>query len=248
MEEAIGHKRGLSEGEKEKVVNDFLPFIKYTAYRLAWRLPPSLGVEDLISVGIVGLLDALTRYKESEGRVNTFVEYRIRGAMLDELRSSDWIPASMKKKISAVKNAYLEIEKELGRLPEAEEVAERLKMSVGDYYKILQTANAQVTVRFGDFSDESGDNSLDVAEIISDTSSRSPFELCEDNKNKEILARLISELPEKEKTLLSLYYWEELTMKEIAEVLSLTEGRVSQLHNQALLRLKAKMETMEKTN
>lgn len=239
----IGYAERLSEADKERIIGDFLPFIKYTAYRMNWRLPPQLTVEDLISVGIMGLLDALGRYKDNGVKLNTFVEYRIRGAMLDELRAHDWIPKSMKKKIDTVKAAHVSLEKELGRAPDGEEVAGRLEISLDEYYRILQNANVQVSVRFEDFGERMGeDNGVDVTECIPDTSSKTPLEIYEDNTKKEALAHYISELPEKEKMVLSLYYWEEMTMKEIGKVLNLTEGRVSQLHNQALMKLKAKVD------
>ncbi|HET6514307.1 MAG TPA: FliA/WhiG family RNA polymerase sigma factor [Thermodesulfovibrionales bacterium] len=239
----VATKERLKEEEKERIINDFLPFIKYTAYRLTWRLPPQLTVQDLISVGVMGLLDALGRYKDNGVKLSTFAEYRIRGAMLDELRAHDWIPKNVKKKIDSVKSAYLTLERELGRSPEGEEVAERLEIPLNEYYRILQSANVKVSVRFEDFGDRANDeNGLDVIECISDPDAKTPLEICEENRKKEALARVISELPEKEQIILSLYYWEEMTMKEIGNVMNLTEGRVSQIHNQALMRLKAKVD------
>jgi len=238
----IQNRKEFSEEEKERIVKDFLPFIKYTAYRLAWRLPPQLTVEDLMSVGIVGLLDALSRYREEEGKINTFVEYRIKGAMLDELRAQDWIPKSMKKKIATVEKAYLELEGEIGRLPEPDEVAERLNITLDEYYKILQGAHSGITLRFEEFRrNMAAESGIDLEESIPDPNAKTPLEICEDNRKKELLADLIDKLPEKEKIILSLYYWEEMTMKEIGKVLNLTEGRICQLHNQALIRLKAKL-------
>src|SRR3990170_4718124 len=235
----IQDKREFSEEEKEQIIKDSLPFIKYTAYRLAWRLPPQLTVEDLMSVGIMGLLDALSRYREDKGKINTFLEYRIKGAMLDELRAHDWISKSMKKKIASVEKAFLELEREKGRLPEAEEIAEKLNMSLDEYYKILQGAHSGIMLRFEEFNRKMGsESSFDLEESIPDPNMKTPLELYEDNKKKELLADLIDKLPEKEKVILSLYYWEEMTMKEIGKVLNLTEGRICQLHNQALSRLK----------
>jgi RNA polymerase sigma factor for flagellar operon FliA len=233
-------QREFSEEEKEQIIKDSLPFIKYTAYRLAWRLAPQLTVEDLMSVGVVGLLDALSRYREDKGKINTFIEYRIKGAMLDELRAHDWISKSMKKKIASVEKAYLELEREKGRLPEAEEIAEKLNITLDEYYKILQGAHTGIMLRFEEFRGKIGsESSSDLEESIPDPNMKTPLEIYEDNKKKELLADLIDKLPEKEKAILSLYYWEEMTMKEIGKVLNLTEGRICQLHNQALIRLRA---------
>jgi RNA polymerase sigma factor for flagellar operon FliA len=238
------YKAELSEQEKEKIIKDSLPFIKYTAYRLAQRLPPQLSLEDLISVGIMGLLDALQRYTEGRVKLKTFAEYRIKGAMLDELRSHDWVPRSLKTKISRIKKAHHQLEKELGRMPEEDEVAKRLEITLDEYYATLQSANNAVVFSFEGFRDrmyEEGD--MDVTECIPDPDTKDPLELLEESSTRDALALLIERLPEKEKLILSLYYWEELTMKEIGRVMTLTEGRVCQLHSQALIRLKAQMST-----
>jgi RNA polymerase sigma factor for flagellar operon FliA len=236
------YKAETSEAEKEKIINDSLPFIKYTAYRLAHRLPPQLSVNDLISVGIVGLLDALQRYTEGRVKLNTFVEYRIKGAMLDELRSHDWVPRSLKTKIGQIKKAHRELEQSLGRVPTEEEIAERLGITLDEYYRTVQNASNAVVFSFEDFRDRMYEESdMDVTECITDPSTKTPLELLEESSSREALAHLIERLPEKEKLILSLYYWEELTMKEIGKVLHLTEGRVCQLHNQALIRLKAQI-------
>ena len=233
----------LSEEEKEKIITDSLPFIKYTAYRLSKRLPPHISVEDLISVGVTGLLDALQRYTEGRVKLSTFVEYRIKGAMLDELRAHDWVPRSVKDKITQVKKAHAALLQTLGRLPEDEEVAAHLGISLDEYFKILQNADSAVVFRFEDFNERFPDEGgMDVTECIPDPSAKTPLQIFEDNDIRELLTRTIDSLPEKEKLVLSLYYYEELTMKEIGKVMSLTEGRICQLHNQAIIRLKAQIE------
>jgi RNA polymerase sigma factor for flagellar operon FliA len=232
-----------SEEQKVKIINDSLPFIKYTAYRLGQRLPPQLSMNDLVSIGIMGLLDALQRYAEGRVKIKTFVEYRIKGAMLDELRSHDGVSRSLKTKISQIKNAHRKLEKELGRLPDEEEVAKSLNITLDNYYRTLQTASSAAVLSFEDFKGKmKEENEMDVMECIPDPAMKTPLELMEENSTKEALAQLINDLPEKEKLILSLYYWEELTMKEIGKVMNLTEGRVCQLHSQALIRLKARME------
>ncbi len=236
------YKTELTEQEKERIICDSLPFIKYTAYRLAHRLPPQLAVNDLISVGIVGLLDALQRYTEGRVKLNTFVEYRIRGAMLDELRSHDWMPRSLKTKIGQIRKAHRELEQDLGRMPHEEEIAARLEITLEEYYRTVQSASNAVVFSFEDFRDKITEESdMDVTECIPDRDAKTPLELLEENSSKEALAHLIERLPHKEKIILSLYYWDELTMKEIGKVLGLTEGRVCQLHNQAMIRLKSLM-------
>ncbi len=239
----LGYKTEISEQEKEQIIKDFLPFIKYTAYRLGKRLPPQLTINDLINSGIVGLLDSLQRYEEGRVKLSTFVEHRIRGAMLDELRSQDWVPRSVKSKISTIKKAHQKLEQELGRSPYDDEIAAHLGISLDDYYKITQDAHAAVMLNFEDFNSAMfDDHEMHAAERIADPAARTPFEVYEDSAIKEALAQHIEGLPEKEKLVLSMYYWNELTMKEIGKVMKLTEGRVCQLHNQALIRIKSKME------
>jgi len=233
----------LTESEKEKIINDSLPYIKYTAYRLARRLPPQLSVEDLISVGVTGLLDALQRYTAGRVKISTFVEYRIKGAMLDELRAHDWVPRSMKDKITKVRKAHARLEQELGRMPADDEIARVLGIGLDEYHKIVQNADNAIVFRFEDFGERSPDGGdLDVTESISDPSGKTPLQLCEDRDVKEVLARHIESLPEKEKLVLSLYYWDELTMKEVGKVMNITEGRVCQIHNQAVIRLKSQLQ------
>lgn len=232
----------LTDEEKERIVKDLLPYIKYTAYRLSWRLPPQLTVDDLVSVGVVGLLDALSRYKNNGTPLRPFVEFRIKGAMLDEIRAQYNASRSMRKKMKAIKETHNELERELGRLPEDEEIAENLHLSLNEYYSILQRANSRITLHFGDFTDSGqSDDNLDITECIPDRNAPTPLEVYESKNLKERMAELIQGLPEKERLVLSLYYWEELTMKEIGKVLEITEGRVCQIHNQALMRLRAKM-------
>lgn len=234
-------KGEMSEQEKERIINDSLPFIKYTAYRLAQRIPPQLSVSDLISVGITGLLDALQRYTEGRVKLNTFVEYRIKGAILDELRTHDWVPRSIKTKIGQIRKAHRELEKYLGRIPNEEEIARRLSISLDEYYRTIQNASNAV-FSFEDFRDRMhAESDMDVTECIPDPDMKTPLELLEQNSAMEELAGVIEQLPDRERLILSLYYWEELTLKEIGKILGLTEGRICQLHNQALVRLKALM-------
>ncbi len=184
-----------SEQKKEKIINETLPFIKYTAYRLAHRLTPQSSVHDLISVGIMGLLDALQRYTEGRVKINTFVEYRIRGAMLDELRSQDWVPRSLKTKIGQIKKANSELEQKLGRMPNEEEIAEKLGISLDEYYRTVQRANNSVVYSFEDFRDRMHEESgMDVMECIPDRDMKTPLELLEENSKKEALAQVIETL------------------------------------------------------
>jgi len=245
MSTATGYKQEMTDEQKERIIADTLPFIKYTAYRLAHRLPPQLSTDDLVSAGIVGLLDALQRYEEGRVKVNTFVEHRIRGAMLDEIRAQDWVPRSVKKKIATIKNQHRLLEQELGRPPRDEEIAEALDLPLEEYYGLVQDAHNAVCFSIEELNLREREEDRDMYECIADRDAPSQLDVLERSNTVEELGRNIEGLPEKEKIVLSLYYWEELTMKEIGKVLGLTEGRVCQLHSQALIRLKAKMDAAD---
>ncbi len=229
--------------ERERIIHEFMPYIKYTARRLGWRLPPGLSEEDLASAGIMGLLDALTKFRSGEVKLKTYAEYRIRGAMLDELRAADNLPRSARDRVNALKCAHSRLEQKLGREPGDDEVAEALGVSIDEYHRTLLENGNGMTLRFADFDARGdGDGEQNFLETVPDPSASDPLTLLECENRRQVLARVIEALPEKEKLVLSLYYWDELTMKEIGMVLGLTEGRVCQLHSQAIVRCKARLE------
>ncbi|MFA6149073.1 MAG: FliA/WhiG family RNA polymerase sigma factor [bacterium] len=239
-----GRSAALAEADMtEQVVLEFLPFIRYTARRLSWRLPPAILEEDLVSVGVVGLLDALTRFREGTVKLKTYAEHRIKGAMLDELRTADILPRGVRDRVNAMKSAHGMLERKLGRLPEDFEVAGALGVSLDEYHKTLRESGAALQIRFEDFGarkDEGGFG--DLLQNLPDTDGKDPLTLAERGNLREHLAKVVAELPERERLILSLYYRDELTMKEIGKTLGLTEGRVCQIHGQALLRCKARFE------
>ncbi|HMK65078.1 MAG TPA: FliA/WhiG family RNA polymerase sigma factor [Thermodesulfobacteriota bacterium] len=236
-----GYNVKISSQEREDIIKEFLPMVRYTAYRLSWRLPPQISVDDLISVGLNGLIEALDRFEKGKVKLKTYAQYRIKGAMLDELRAVEWIPRSRKKKINSLREVHQKLEKELKRMPEDEEVAAALNISLDEYYQILDESKVGTTFKFEDFETMSEKQDINLMDNIEDPNGKNPLNLLVEMDQKKMMARVIDELPEKEKTVLSLYYWEELTMKEVGAVLGLTESRVCQLHNQALLRLKSKL-------
>lgn len=229
---------------KEQLVRDFLPFLRFTARRLGWRLPPGMSEDDLISAGVVGLLDALQRFQPGTVKLKTYAEHRIRGAMLDELRAADTLPRNVRDRVNAMKSAHTMLEHRLGRLPEDFEVAEAIGATLEEYHKTLRESGAALHLRFEDFNGRGGDDGTDgMLENLPDAEGKDPLSQLEKSSMQDLLAEVIREIPEKERVVLSLYYWDELTMKEIGKVLGLTEGRVSQLHGQALLRCKSRFAT-----
>ena len=238
------HARAAAVGnddERERIIREFMPYIKYTARRLGWRLPPGLSEDDLVSTGVMGLLEALRKFRVGQVKLKTYAEYRIKGAMLDELRSADNLPRSVRSRVNALKSAHRSLEQKLGREPEDGEVATALGISIDEYHRTLLENGSGLTLRFGDFEGrDDGDESF--IESVPDPAGKDPMALLESKNRRRILAAVIDELPEKEKLVLSLYYRDELTMKEIGKVLGLTEGRVCQIHSRAILRCKVRMD------
>tara|TARA_B110000196_G_scaffold54425_1_gene45055 strand:+ start:14 stop:694 length:681 start_codon:yes stop_codon:yes gene_type:complete len=220
--------------------------IKYVANRIAMRLPPHIEVDDLISVGVLGLMDAITKYDSSRGaKFKTYAEFRVRGAILDELRSLDWVPRSIRQKASAVEKVVRSLESKLRRLPEDEEVAKEMDMSLDQFYRTLDETKSVPVFSLEDLgiAKESGEQQslLDCIAGKADADPQTQIRLIE---LKEIIAKAIDTLPEKERLMVSLYYYEELTMKEIGAVLDITESRVSQIHSKAVLHLRTKLKAI----
>lgn len=219
------------------LVEEHVSLVKRIAYHLVSRLPPSVQVEDLIQAGMIGLLEAAKNYNPSQGAsFETYAGIRVRGAMLDEIRRSDWTPRSVHRKVRQVANTVREIENEVGRDARDNEVAEAMGISLEDYHKILQDA---VGCRVFSFDDPSvlGD---DHEQLLPSPQS-GPLEFLQHEDFKSALADSISGLPERERLVMSLYYDDEMNLREIGEILGVSESRVCQIHGQALIRLRSRM-------
>jgi len=218
----------------EKWVTEFAPLIRFLAHRLAFRLPPYLDVDDLIHAGVIGLMDAVQKYNPlKEVQFKTYAEFRIRGAMLDEIRSLDWVPRSVHEKVHIFQKTYDQLARDLGRPPEESELAHALSMTAEEYEKFLWQAKGVSMIRLEDLG-ITEDAPFDTI----DPQAEDPFSLLLAQDTIQALTEAIGHLPEKERRVVSLYYVEELTMKEIGKALQITESRVCQLHTQAILRLK----------
>ena len=227
---------------RDKLIQEYGSKIKYMAYRLSYRLQPDIGIDDLISAGIIGLMDAMDKYDPGkETLFKTYAEFRIRGAMLDEIRAMDWIPRSVKEKASLLYRTVAQLEKRLGRSPTEEEMAGELKMNMTEYQEFLAQSRASAMISIEDLGFNQ-DNDRDIFECIGEPEKRDPLTLLLSKDTRNILARAIENLPEKERKVVSMYYYNELTMKEIGKILEVTESRISQLHTQAMFRLKGKLQ------
>ena len=236
----------ITQENREAVIMEYAPMIKYVASRIALRLPPHIEVDDLISVGVLGLMDAIGKYDPNRGaKFKTYAEFRVRGAILDELRSMDWVPRSVRQKATSVDAVVQKLQAKLGRPPSDEEVAKEMGVSLDEFFRTLnQTQNIPIlSLEDLGIAKESGEQKslLDCLAGKSDADPQTQLRL---NELKEIIAKAIDTLPEKERLMISLYYYEELTMKEIGEILSITESRVSQIHSKAVFRLRTKLKSL----
>jgi RNA polymerase sigma factor for flagellar operon FliA len=225
--------------DKNQLVERHAPLVKRIAHHLIARLPASVLVDDLIQAGMIGLLEAAKNFDGSKGAsFETFAGIRIRGSMLDEIRKGDWTPRSVHKNSRAITQAISQVEKATGRDARDIDVAERLQVSVREYHQMLNEVNAGKLVGIEDLG-----VSEDVLTTDATKGENSPFENMVQGSFQKALARAITTLPEREAIVLSLYYDEELNLREIGEVLEVSESRVSQIHSQAMLKLKSKMQS-----
>lgn len=235
----MGVHNYYKEQQREERIVSNLGLVKFQALRLYARVPSSVDLNDLMSYGVMGLMDAVDKFDEKRGvKFKTYAELRIRGSILDGLRELDWVPRSLRKRQRELEAAFHKLENTLGRSAKDEEVAAELELEMDDYYVLLNKLKG-VTLGAMDSSDpESEDSPL---YYLADKDDNLPSVTVEKKQVKELLVKAIDQLPDKEKLVLSLYYFEGLTMKEVGKVLEITESRVSQLHSKAVLRLRGKI-------
>ena len=229
---------------REQLILEYAPLIKYIAQKIAARLPANIELDDLISSGVIGLMDAIDKYDASrDNKFKTYAEFRIRGAILDELRAQDWVPRSVREKAKQLERCYVKIEQQKGRQATDEEICEELNISQEEYHEMLNQVRTVSLLSFDDISSFSKADKRSVHGYGNENSLRAPTPFNEINVAglKRLISDSIRDLPEKQRLVLSLYYYEDLNLKEIGRVLDVTESRVSQLHTQAILRLKAKL-------
>jgi len=217
--------------------------VKYIAARIAGRLPSHVEVDDLINAGILGLIDAIDKYDPTRKiKFKTYAEFRIRGAIIDELRSLDWVPRSTRQKASRLERAYAEVEQRLGRAANDVEVAEHMGISVEDLTQMLCEARGVSVISIDELRGDADDNfERNLLEYLADPETIQPDVKLNLDQIYQIVADAIDNLPEKERLVISLYYYDELTMKEIGEIMDITESRVSQIHTKAVIRLRSKL-------
>ncbi|MBW2609907.1 MAG: FliA/WhiG family RNA polymerase sigma factor [Deltaproteobacteria bacterium] len=226
--------------ERERLISQYAPLVKTITGRLAIKLPQHISQDDLASAGIIGLLDAIDKFDVEKGvEFRSYAEFRIRGAMIDELRSMDWVPRSVRRNAKRLEVAYNAIENRKMRPARDEEVAEELGIDMDAFYQLLEAARGISIINEYEIvnkTSKSEGNGLSQSALFSAGST--PMDSLDITEIKDIIAKAIDKLPKNERTIMALYYYEELTMKEIGKIMGYTESRVSQLHTKALIRLR----------
>ncbi|GAB3459678.1 RNA polymerase sigma factor FliA [Massilia terrae] len=226
------------KADRDHLLEQHMPLVKRLAHHMKAKLPPSVEVDDLVQAGMMGLLDAINRYEETHGaQFETYAVLRIRGAMLDELRNSDWMPRSTRQSMRKVETAMNALQQKLGRPPTESEVAKSLKISLGEYQDLLSDGSGHQLIYYEDFhGDDDGNDSFLDRYAVDDSD---PLRALLETDFRQAVIDAIDSLPPREKILMGLYYEEELNLKEIGAVMGVSESRVSQLHTQAVSRLRA---------
>ena len=233
---------------REELILEHTPLIRYVAGRIAMRLPAHIPLEDLMSAGVLGLIDAVDKFDSGKKvKFKTYAEFRIRGAILDELRALDWVPRSIRRKSNSLEDTLNRLQNRLGRPASDEEIAEELGVSLEEFHRLLDEVKG-VNL----FSMDEPDSPMakldseQVLEALGNEDTDDPLALLGLSELRKQVAAAINGLPDKEKLVVSLYYYDELTMREIGEVLGYTESRISQMHTKAILRLRARLRDLQK--
>jgi len=225
--------------DKDQCIKEYAPLVKRIAHHLMARLPSSVSVDDIIQAGMIGLLEAAGRYDELRGaQFETFAAQRIRGAMLDELRQADWMPRSLRRDMRRIEAAMNVLQQRLGVMPSEAEIAKELGMPLTEYQQMLYESRGAQLMYYEDFHGEGDEDFFDRYDVDSDAD---PLNMLQDEHFREALIKAIDSLPERERMLMGMHYEQEMNLREIGEVMGVSESRVCQLHSQAVARLRSSL-------
>jgi RNA polymerase sigma factor FliA len=240
----VDYKASGDAGLRERLIVHYSPLVKYVAGRVGVGLPPNIEQADLVSYGIFGLMDAIDKFDlERAIKFETYAISRIRGAIIDELRSIDWIPRSVRSKARNVEKAYAELEAKLHRTPTEPEVAEHMGIALSDLHTIFSQVSYVNVVALDELLSVGGEkgDKLSLVDTLEDTKAEDPVAAFESEETKYLLAQAINALPEREKIVVTLYYYEGLTLAEIGQVLGVTESRICQMHTKAVMQMRVRL-------
>lgn len=233
---------------RDKFVKQYAPLVKYVAGKVAIGMPHNVEFDDLVGFGVFGLFDAIEKFDpDKHVKFKTYAVTRIRGAIFDELRSIDWVPRSVRQKSREIEDTIHRLEASLGRAASDEEIAKEMNMNMDEYQKTMMKCSGTSILSLNDvwYNDDENDK-VTIVDSIESPNSLNPDTIVEKEEIKRVIVEAINELPEKEKKVLVLYYYEDLTLKEIGQVLEVTESRISQLHTKAIMRLRSKLTNIKK--
>lgn len=242
------YKKSRDPAVRDMFVKQYAPLVKYVAGKVAVGMPHNIEFDDLVGYGVFGLFDAIEKFDpDKHVKFKTYAVTRIRGAIFDELRSIDWVPRSVRQKSREVEDAVHRLEASLGRAVSDNEIANEMGMNMQDYQKTILKISGTSIMSLNDvwYTGEDNDK-VSIVDSIESPTGLNPDIIVEKDEIKRVIIEAINELPEKEKKVLVLYYYEDLTLKEIGKVLEVTESRVSQLHTKAIMRLRAKLTNLKK--
>jgi RNA polymerase sigma factor for flagellar operon FliA len=242
------YKRTKDPKIRDMFVKQYAPLVKYVAGKVAIGMPHNVEFDDLVGFGVFGLFDAIEKFDpEKHVKFKTYAVTRIRGAIFDELRSIDWVPRSVRQKSREIEDTIHRLEASLGRSASDEEVANELNMDLAEFQKTMMKISGTSILSLNDvwYNDDENDK-VTIVDSIESPNSMNPDTIVEKEEIKRVIVEAINELPEKEKKVLVLYYYEDLTLKEIGKVLDVTESRISQLHTKAIMRLRSKLTNIKK--
>ena len=237
------YRRSKDPKVRDRLILTYAPLVKYVAGRLGSGLPAHVDDDDLVSYGLLGLIGAIERFDpDRDIKFETYAIARIKGSIIDELRALDWVPRSVRSRAREIERAIADLESKLGRAPTDEEISEKLGVSVDDLNESLSEIGRTSIAALDElWTVSAGGDQIALIDTIEDEQGPNPQSALDETEMREAIAEAISRLPEREKLVVTLYYYEELTLREIGEVLGVTESRVSQLHTKAILRLKARL-------
>ncbi len=238
------YKCEIDAETKDQIIVEYAPLVRFIAQKIAARLPSNIELDDLISCGVIGLMDAIDKFDPTrDNKFKTYAEFRVRGAILDELRAQDWVPRSVREKAKLVERTYAKLEADLGRPATDDEMCEALECSQEEFHDLLNKSKSVSLLNIDDSASfNRGDKKL-LAGLVEDSKNANPYHAVSYKHVRDKIKDGIKTLPEKQRLVLSLYYYEDLNLKEIGQVLDVTESRVSQLHTQAIIKLKSKLRT-----
>ena len=244
----LEYKKTKSPQLRDKFIRQYMPLVKYVAGKLAVGMPGSVEFDDLVGFGQFGLLDAIEKFDPAKNvKFKTYAVTRIRGAIFDELRQLDWVPRSVRQKSREIEDTIVDLESRLGRTATDAEIAQQMGVSEAEYQQTVMKVSGTSVLSLNDVWYSGNDNDhMSIGDSIESPSSLNPDVIVEREEIRKIIVEAINELPEKEKMVIVLYYHEDLTFKEIGQVLDVSESRISQLHTKANLRLRAKLTNLRK--